>query len=395
MTTAIQQKLDDLHQVFDQFKKANDEKLKQLETKGAIDPLTQEKLDKLNDRIEKAQTFLTQFNVAQNRPYFSQKMQTGETMTHSFQNYIRKGEVGTDMEVKTLSAQSHGGYLIPQGTMNKIHQSLSRLSPIREYARVSQINTDSLDMLIQKGQADSGWAAEMAEREVTDTPDFVKVKISVHEIYAKPRATQKLLDDSQIDLENWLIDSVGEKFSSMENHAFINGDGQGKPRGILSYETTAVGSGEWGKFESIATGADGGFESEEVLFDLFSSLKPEYLPGAVWLMSRSVLAQIRKFKDKATGSYLWQPNLGNEGPSTLLGHSVLIVDELPAIKSGEKSKSVIFGNLKEAYQIVDRSGLHVLRDPYSAKPYVEFYVTKRVGGDVVNFDALKILNFSE
>jgi HK97 family phage major capsid protein len=222
---------------------------------------------------------------------------------------------------------------------------------------------------------------------------LAKIRIPVHEIYAKSRATQKLLDDAKIDVESWLASKVATAMLVKENHAFINGDGNGKPRGLLSYPTVAGDDVEWGKLEHVLSGEDGAFIDGDVLIDVSSRLKPGYLDGAVWLMSRTAQMAVRKLKDKVTGSYLWQPALLSGAPNTLLGHPVVVADDMPAFAKG--SLSVAFGNFQHAYQIVDHSGMHVLRDPYSAKPYVEFYTTRRVGGDVVNFEAVKLIKFSE
>ncbi len=247
---------------------------------------------------------------------------------------------------------------------------------------------------MDKGSADVGWVSELADRAETGTPELEKVRISVHQIYAKPRASQKILDDARIDVENWLVGKVSEKMAASENAAFVNGDGDNKPKGFLSYPLVNVAAGEWGKIESVKSGADGQFVKPDVLLDAINAMKPQYLHGAVWLMSRSAMAALRKFKDD-WNQYLWQPGLAAGSPATLFGYPVVVNDEMPALIDGKESTSIVFANFHEVYQIVDRESMHVLRDPYSAKPYVEFYVTKRVGGDVINFDAIKAIQFKE
>ncbi|MDC0349146.1 phage major capsid protein [Alphaproteobacteria bacterium] len=220
-----------------------------------------------------------------------------------------------------------------------------------------------------------------------------KIRISLQELYAKPKATQKLLDDGAINIEDWLVSKVTEKMVRIENEAFISGDGEGKPTGFLHYQTEDVAS--FGRLQHHKTGANGGFGGigANILFDMVASLKTEYLSDAVWVMSRSAEAAVRKLKERGTGQYLWQPALGDRLLPVLMGHPVHVMDEMPALVFGEASSSIAFGSFKDGYQIVEKPQLNVLRDPYSAKPYVEFYITKRVGGDVIDFDAIKILKF--
>ncbi|MBX9976731.1 MAG: phage major capsid protein [Alphaproteobacteria bacterium] len=237
-----------------------------------------------------------------------------------------------------------------------------------------------------------GWVAETGAREETAAPELAKLTIGTHEMFARPRASQKLLDDVSVDLEHWLVQKIAWQMGLMETGAFVSGDGKGKPRGFLSYPIAVMGKPEWGKVETLQSGSEGGLEDSDVLVDVFHSLKPEYLSGACWVMARSTLSQIRKLKDK-DGQYLWMPHMSEGVASTLLGYPVIICDSMPGlIKDG---LSVAFGNFNHAYQIVERQDIQLLRDPYSAKPYVEFYATKRVGGDVVNFDALRLIQLSE
>lgn len=190
-----------------------------------------------------------------------------------------------------------------------------------------------------------------------------------------------------MDIEAWLAQKISEKMALMENAAFIRGDGKGKPTGFLTYELTDMGRGEWGRLEAIRSKA---LDDGDILMEAFHALKPQYLSGASWMMARSAIAAIRRIKD-ANRQYLWQPSMMEGTPPTLLGCPVLVADDMTDAR--EKVTFVAFGNFREAYQIVDRAGLHVLRDPFSSKPYVEFYATRRVGGDVVNFDALKLIHF--
>lgn len=318
----------------------------------------------------------------------------------AFNHFIRKGFEGLELDHKAMISQNdnQGGFLVPPMIADLIQNKLKDLSPIRQLARVTKISANSLDLLLEKGEAEVGWVAETDPREETKTPEFVKLRIAVHEIYAKPKISQILLDDTTFDIDGWLIEKVAQKMASVENQAFLFGDGEIKPRGILSYPLASIGEGEWGKWEAILTG-DPVLKSADCFMEIFHALKAQYLPGSSWLMSRKMASKLRQLKD-TQGQYLWQPSLSQADPNMMLGYPVVFSDDLnmqdETPKKGEKKDhaTIIFGNFHEAYQIVDRSSIHVLRDPFSAKPYVEFYTTKRVSGDVINFDALKMIRLS-
>lgn len=314
----------------------------------------------------------------------------------AFADYIRNGN-DTYMK-KSLSSGTGeaGGYFLPEPVVQHINDRLKFLSPMRSIARVMTISTNSVDMIVDSKNPDAGWTGEEDERDETDSPEVQKIKIPVHEIYAKPKANQRLLDDAQINVEEWLVTKIAEKIAALENAAFINGSGEDKPTGFLSYETVNGSEMSAGKLEHFKTGADGKFEDDatavSLLIDMACSIKPIYVKNAKWIMSRSALACIRKLKN-SDGVSLWQPSIADATPSTLLGYPVILDDDMPALKEGAKSASVAFGDFYSGYQIVDRQGLKILRDPYTSKPFVEFYASKRTGGAVVDFDAIKILKF--
>ncbi len=311
---------------------------------------------------------------------FQQFLRNG---THSSnQNYAQKSLVSNNSRDNTI--------LIPPSTQDFVERVMPDYSPLRKVARVTHITTDSLELLIDQGGGEVGWVVETGKRDETEAPELTKLNISTHEMFARPRASQKLLDDMSIDLENWLAQKIAWQMGLMETQAFINGDGKCKPKGFLSYPKTDLGKPVWGKVEVMSSFVEGKIEDADVLLEVFHSLKPEYLQGACWVMSRATLAMVRKIKDK-DGQYLWLPHVSQEGSSTLLGYPVLICDAMPS--PAKESLSIAFGNFKHGYQIVERQDIQVLRDPYSAKPYVEFYATKRVGGDVMNFEALKLIQF--
>lgn len=397
----IQTTVDDLARTFEAFKGTNNERLAILEKKGYEDPYVQEKLKKIENSLDQSERRLKQMEALQVRPYHETASEPLLGYNRAFMDYVRKGLDSPlyDYERKSLSTTSDGdgGYLVPSGLHNGLYATLQTASVMRGLASVREISTSSLEMLIDKGSADAGWVAETQERDETRTPDLIKTQIPAHEMYARPRATQKLLDDSMVNVEEWLVQKISQKMAAMENVAFISGDGKVSPKGILSYETVRKEAWEWGKLEELKTGANGNFGEGlgvATLLVLFHALKTPYLPGASWLMSRTAQIALRQLRDETSHQYLWQPPLGGMPNPTLLGYPVTVCDDMPSLTSGTPSKPIIFGNFKEAYQIVDRTGTRVLRDPYSAKPYVEFYTTRRVGGDVLNFEALKVLNFA-
>lgn len=307
-----------------------------------------------------------------------------------------QGVMGSWQKSLATTTPERGGVLIPPIIEDRILAHVTTLSLLRPEAHLISIASSSLDVLVNSKDPEVGWVAEEEERPSTEEPELTKMTIPVHEMYAKPRATQKLLDDASIQVENWLVQKVGERMARMETLAFLAGNGEKKPRGILSYDLSDKKAWRWGKIEAIRGGNASDFltpKGADLLIETLQALKPIYLKGAIWLMSPSALSAIRKLKDFTTGQYLWQPGLGSI-PQTLLGQRILVIEEMPSFYTDQPTSPIILLNLKEAYQIVDRTGMHILRDPYSAKPYVEFYVTRRVGGDVVNFEAIKILHFN-
>jgi HK97 family phage major capsid protein len=309
-----------------------------------------------------------------------------------FNAYIRKGDEGF-LESKSMSGSSDpdGGYLVPDTLSKEIQTKLTEFSFFRNLAKTTHISSDVFESLVSDKDLDVGWTQEVGAHGETDTPSFQKIRIPVHEIYARPRATQRLIDDASVDIESWITQQISEQMAQKETAAFINGDGNGKPTGFLTYALNADKS-----LQLVKTGSDGGFSEEHpeyALFDMVHALKSAYLGKAAWVMSRSAEAAIRKMRDPNQMHYLWQPPVGSGKKATLLGYPVYVSDHMPKVEN--QSLSVAFGNFYEAYHIIDRQDVRLLRDPYSAKPFVEFYTTKRVGGDLVNNEALSVLNFAK
>jgi len=318
----------------------------------------------------------------------------------AFFNLVRHGDIErlTADERKAMSAGSDadGGYLLPTPTVGRMVTKLYEQSTMRQLANVQNISTDALEGIADNDEADAGWVSEIGTRNDTDTPQVGKYRIEAHEMYAQPKVTQKLIDDAATDVEAWLAGKVADKFARVEGAAFTTGDGVGKPRGLFSYTTAATGDDTraWGQFEHVVTGANGSFHTTKAdpLQDLLGAFKDQYLQNATWLMRREVRTAIRKMKEATSDRYLWEPSLQAGQPDRLLGYPVRIDQYVPAIATG--SLSLAFGDFREAYTIVDRIGVRTLRDPYTAKPYIRFYSTKRTGGGAVSFDAVKFLKFS-
>jgi HK97 family phage major capsid protein len=376
MTTSVAKTVDTLVQSFQEYKSHNDERF-----------------ETFHEELSQKAARLESMNLAKNRPRTT--AHEGDTTMEqteykdAFTSYVRRGDEAAlqVLEKKNLSTlvDADGGYMVPQTLISKLEKDLSDVSVLRRLANVMQVSSSSVDLLLNTTGAAAGWTGEQDDRNTTDSPQVQKLVVPVHEMYAKPRATQKLLDDASINVEQWLSESVAHRLAALENRAFLYGDGDKKPTGILTFDTAATAS--WGHFAHVTYEAANLIDN---LVDMFAGIKGEYLNDACWLMSRATLAVVRKLKDQ-DGRHIWQPSLDAATPSTLLGHKVEICDELPALGTEDAHISIIFGNFKRAYQVVDRQGTTVLRDPYSSKPYVEFYTTKRVGGNVVNFESLVML----
>lgn len=338
-------------------------------------------------------------NAAQRKKQFTELDEKGYDEYRKAQDhYLREGKENlTADEQKTMSVGSDpdGGYFVTPDTTGRMVKKVYETSPMRQYASVQTISTDTLEGIEDLGEAGAGYAGEQSQGSDTTTPQVGKWSIPVYWIDTEPKATQQLLDDAAVDIEAWLSDKVGNKFGRFENREFVLGSAA-KIQGFLGY-TTAADSGSgvtWGQIGHVVTGVNGDFAASakgDKLYDLMGTLKSDYLEGAAWFTNRGVVTAIRKFKD-GQNNYLWQPSFIAGQPETIMGYPVARMEDMPALATN--SLSLAFGNMREAYQIVDRQGIRVLRDPYTSKPFVKFYTTKRVGGAVVNFEAIKVMKFT-
>ncbi len=311
--------------------------------------------------------------------------------------YLRTGATGGD-EVKslTIGTPGSGGFAVPSEIDTVIDDTLKAISPIRSIASVVQIGTARYRKLIAVGGVQSGWASETGARPDTATPTFVEIVPPMGELFANPSASQAMLDDALFDVEAWLASEIAVEFARNEGIAFVSGTGIGQPMGFLSVPTTTADDATrpFGTLQYLATGVDGGFPAtnpQDRIIDLVHALRPPYRQGAVFVMNSSTLARVRKMKDN-TGAFIWQPGLSAEQPATLLGYPVIDAEAMPDVAVG--SLGIAFGNFKAGYLITERNTTGILRDPFTTKPYVSFYAVRRVGGAVVNSEAIKLLKFS-
>ena len=401
----LEETIEAIGRSFEEFKAANDERLKALEEKGSVDPLLTEKIEKINaditdllktkERLDALESKIATIDFPGGGAS-DPKAKAKAEYKAAFENWFRKGvdaglnDLAVRAEMSTLS-DPDGGFLVPEEFDKLIVRVTTTVSAMRKISSVITIGTDTYKKLINKGGTASGWVAEKGSRSTTATPSLEEIVINTKELYAQPAATQKLLDDSYIDIGAWLASEVTIEFAEQEGDAFINGNGVEKPHGINNYPKVANSSYTFGKIGYVVSGNASALDDPDALIALQHALKSVYRNGAVWLMSDSTFEAIRKLKD-GNGAYLWRPGLAEGEPTTLLGKPVAIDDNCDDI--GSNNYPVFFGNFKRGYLIVDRMGTRVLRDPYTSKPYVLFYTTKRVGGGVVMHEAIKALKIA-
>lgn len=311
------------------------------------------------------------------------------------EGYLRKGR---EVELKSFAGNvpADGGYAVPKEIDAVIDATLKAISPIRAVANVVQVGSAGYRKLVTTNGVASGWASEVAARPTTATPTFNEIVPSFGELYANPAASQAMLDDAQFDVEAWLADEIATQFAKAEGTAFVNGDGIDKPKGFLTYTAVATGDATrtFGQLQYVPVGAASDFPTtnpQDKLLDLVHALRAPYRQGAVWVMNSATLAKIRKFKT-SDGAFVWTPGLVTGQPDTLLGYPVVESEDMPDIAAN--SMPIAFGNFRAGYLIAERSETNILRDPYSNKPYVNFYATKRIGGAVSNSEAIKLLRIA-
>jgi len=386
---------------FEAFKAANDERLDAIERRSA-DVLHEEKVARIDAALDAQARRIDELTLKAARPQLGQErgvsLASSREHKSAFETYVRAGESAglRALETKAMSVGTpgDGGYLVPAELEHEIGKRLAAISPIRSIASVREISGNTYKKPFMTAGPATGWAAETASRTQTNSPTLAELSFPAAELYAMPAATAALLEDSAVNIDEWIAGEVEQVFAVQEGAAFVNGDGTNKPKGFLQYDKVAEGSWSWGNIGYIETGEAGDFPEEgsaDPLIDLVYALKAGYRQNASFVMNRKTQSAIRKLKD-VDGNYLWQPPAQVGGRAGLLTFPVVEAEDMPNIASG--SYSIAFGDFARGYLVVDRQGVRVLRDPYSAKPYVLFYTTKRVGGGVQDFDAIKLLRFS-
>jgi HK97 family phage major capsid protein len=303
---------------------------------------------------------------------------------------------GVELKAMVGTTDAAGGYAVPEEIDAQIDRTLKSISPIRAIANVVKVGSAGYRKLVTTGGTPSGWVSETAGRPETDTPVFAEIAPPFGELYANPAASQAMLDDAAFDVESWLAGEIATEFARAEGAAFVSGTGVNQPRGFLTAPTSAAADGvrAFGAIQFVTSGAAGGFAGanpQDRLIDLVQALRPPYRQGAVFVMNSATAARIRKFKT-ADGAFLWQPGLVSGQPDTLLGYPLVEAEDMPDVAAD--SLSIAFGNFRAGYLIAERTETQILRDPFTHKPFVHFYATKRIGGQVMNSEAIKLMKFS-
>lgn len=413
----IEEKLQELGTAFEEFKKTNDKRLEEIKTNGKASAELETKLAKIEADIQAKEKQIEQLSAALNRSGQggSQKeaelkefkavteKQMGRKLSNEdvevlfarkdeFNQFLRKGEhMAADQSFRSSKAMSvdsevGGGFFVQPEVSSEIVKFVHEGSPIRQLASVQTISSASLKINSDLDRPASGWVGERAARTASTPPTVKQDEIFAHEMYAYPEATQQFLDDAAINVEAWLSEFCGKAFALDEATAFISGDGVKRPRGILSY---ASGT-SYGQIERATTEGTGALVAND-LIEVQTKLKEPYQKGASWLINRTLIGAIRKIKDVTSGQYIWQPGLQESTPNMLLGNPVYMAADMTNSVATASTDVLLYGDFKAGYQIVDRIGIRVLRDPFTNKPMVGFYTTKRVGGAVKNYEAIKVL----
>ena len=385
---------------FEAFREGNDRRLAEIERKSAADPVTEDKVVRLETALASAERRLERAAADLRRPALSVSGSIDpaapDERKAAFAAYMKTGQATAGLEVKGLSegVPASGGYLAPAQLERAVDRRLAQSSPMREIATVRTIGASGYSKPVSIAGLTAAWAAETAVRTETAPPVLDLLSFPAADLYAAPAATQALLDDAQVDMDQWLADEVSDAFAAQETAAFVNGDGVAKPKGFLSYAQAPDASQAWGQLGYVATGTAGAFPASnpaDVLLSLIYAPRAAFRPNGRFVMNRRTLSLIRRFKD-AQGDYILQPPTQPGQVPSIFGYPVTEIETMPDVAAG--STAIAFGDFARGYLIVDRAGVRVLRDPYSAKPYVLFYTLKRVGGGVQNYDAIKLLKFA-
>lgn len=400
LNAQAQQVLTQLNQSFTEFKASIAEQMK-----AKADVVLDEKVARIDASVSGFQTTMDEINVKLAAMSAGAGTSAGGDLPSSpedkkyagdFFAYFRTGDSQHDQAVRagqktgiraamSVGSSPDGGYLAPIEWDRTITNKLKILSPMRDICRIQQISTPGFVKVFNDRAIGSGWVGEVASRPQTSNPQFSTVTYTPGEIYANPAASQALLDDALVNIEEWLANEVETEFARQEGIAFISGDGTNKPKGIITYASGSTHP--FGNITSIASGGTGVLTADAFI-DIVYDLPSEYVQNARFIMNRATMSRVRKFKD-TTNQYLWQPSIQVGQPATILGYPVTEMGAMPNVASS--NIAVVFGDFERGYLIVDRVGVRLLRDPYSNKPYIMFYTTKRVGGGLLDPTALRYM----
>ena len=355
----------------------------------------QAEIDSKLQQTEERMTMLDRKMTLPARTPLGGAMDAGAPHQKAFNAYLRNGDDdglrGLELEGKSLSTavNSDGGYLVDPQTSATVQSVLNATASIRAIASVVQVEATSYDVLVDHTDVGAGWATEAGPQTETSTPQIDRITIGLHELSALPKASQRLLDDSAFDIEGWLAGRIGNKFARAEAAAFVNGDGVDKPKGFLTHAAVDNDIWTWGNLGYVPTEVDGDLTPDAII-ELVYALGAQYRANGAFVMNSKTAGRVRKLTD-ADGRFLWSDGLAAGEPAMLMGYPVLVAEDMPDVASG--SFSIAFGDFRAGYTVAERPDLRILRDPFSAKPHVLFYATKRVGGDVSDFAAIKLLKF--
>jgi HK97 family phage major capsid protein len=433
MSAELTKKIEELGSTINDFKAKNDERLKQIEARGDADGVLKAGVEQANAAITKLTDQIKDIETARaresalrtgtdeakenERPLAAKflslvrgKVVEPSTVTAAdltvvrdyktgFLAYARKGDRGLAPEVNaalSVGSDPAGGYFVPPDLAGRIVKLVYETSPMRQYAGMESTSRDTKEGFYDLNEVGGGWVGEKEARPETTTADVGKWRIDVREVYANPKTTQQELDDADMDIEGWLVGKIGDKLVRLENTAFVSGTTPKRPRGFLTYTAGTPSAAAFNVIEQVSTGAAGAFvaapNGADVFLNTIGKVKVAYLgTGCAWAMGRLTEAEVRKLKD-SQGHYLLIQDAANGAKRSIFGYDIANFEDMPAMASA--SLSIAFANWKEAYTIVDRQGLRTLRDPFTDKPNVLFYTTARVGGDVTNFEAIKLIKFS-
>ena len=373
------------------------------EIKSAVGGFVSELKDFQTDLSTKLQqqeerlNMLDRKSVTSGRPALAAATELEAPHQKAFEAYVRSGDDdalrGLELEGKAMNTAvaADGGYLVDPATSETIRSVLKATSSLRQVANVVNVEATTFDVLVDHTDIGSGWATETGSTSETGTPAIERISIPLHELSALPKASQRLLDDSAFDIEAWLSERIADKFARAEASAFVNGDGVDKPTGFLTHTQVDNDSWSWGNLGYVPTGVDGDFGTADTIVDLVYALDAQYRANASFVMNSKTAGKVRKLKD-SDGRFLWSDGLAAAEPARLMGYPVVIAEDMP--DTDTFGTSIAFGDFHAGYTVAERPDLRILRDPFSAKPNVLFYATKRVGGDVSDFAAIKLLKFA-